>query len=640
MITIEEINGLIAAENYKPKHSKEWIEVREKMFVHTRGTNPGEILTKRRPNEDPDVQKYRLSIYEPITKGSMTRAIDKLYRIFQNANFSIQVSDELSVYLNEKKFDNQFFYSFIQKFIVPRMIEDPNAWLVWIPKGEGLTDPSQKVEVEPVLIDSNEIKFLSKDAISWEDEDAKSWIVKNGKRVQEGDIYLTLTKEGFYRHTQFGNYRDRKFEVELIYLHGIGSIPGCVLGGDQTHEKYFDSYFSAFVPFANEAIRQYSDWQGVMTTSAFPYREEVAETCDAPGCREGLVFNTETEESESCKKCKGTGKVVSRSPYGVFLREKGSAAFGTDQGSQDPLVRFISPDVGVIEYSGKAWETLLKKAEEALHLNTIDEAQSGTAKEIDREDSFAQLTKISNNLFDEIIFKSLIFIEKYRNVADPKEPTIVKPISFSMKTESDLIDEVSKLTDKNAPVAFLVEATKDLAKKRFSGNKATSRIVEVLVSYDPIYHLKAQDKAALVAAGTIKKEDLLKSLFAYKTLMKLIAENGTEFLEQGLNDIFAAIDEAMIPIIEANVPKQVIDLSGGQEFGLNQEVLAKEAEAKANLKGSVGGVQGILQLQQSVAAGTTDFESAVALLVEIYGFDEAKARRILGTPKAAPGGIA
>jgi len=179
MITIEEINGLIAAENYKPKHSKEWIEVREKMFVHTRGTNPGEILTKRRPNEDPDVQKYRLSIYEPITKGSMTRAIDKLYRIFQNANFSIQVSDELSVYLNEKKFDNQFFYSFIQKFIVPRMIEDPNAWLVWIPKGEGLTNPSQKVEVEPVLIDSNEIKFLSKDAISWEDEDAKIQLPQN-----------------------------------------------------------------------------------------------------------------------------------------------------------------------------------------------------------------------------------------------------------------------------------------------------------------------------------------------------------------------------------------------------------------------------------------------------------------------------
>ena len=81
---------------------------------------------------------------------------------------------------------------------------------------------------------------------------------------------------------------------------------------------------------------------------------------------------------------------------------------------------------------------------------------------IDREDSFSQLTKISNNIFDEIIFKSLLFIEKYRNVVQPMNPVIVKPISFSMKTEDDLIDELNKLTDKNAPIAFLVESTIEL----------------------------------------------------------------------------------------------------------------------------------------------------------------------------------
>lgn len=638
MILIEQIPTLLSDEKSRPKKYEDWNEVRRTMFVHTRGKNPEHILTARRPNEDPEVQKYRLSIYEPITKGSMNRAIDKLFRIFQNANFSIQVSDELNTYLSEHKFDGQFFYSYIQKFVVRRMIEDPNGFLVWIPVGPGLTDPTVKVDVEPLLIMSEDIKVLNHNLITWKSNEERSMIRENGKMVEHGHVYYTMTDAAFYRHEQFGQAIDKKFTTEIIYEHNIGQCPAVILGGDLTDDNFFDSYFSAFVPFANEAIRQYSDWTAVMTTSAFPYREEVAETCDAKGCRDGVVYNSESEEHETCSKCKGSGRVISRSPFGVFLREKGNAALGTDTGSSDPMIRFISPPVDIIKYSGEAWETLLKKAEESLHLNTIDEAQSGTAKQIDREDSFSQLTKISNNLFDEIIFKSLVFIEQYRNVSDPKDPIIVKPISFSMKTEDDLIDELNKLTDKNAPIAFLVESTKDLARKRFSGNKTVSRLVEILVSYDPIYHLNTKDKQMLLASGTIRKEDLLKSLFAYKTLTAMVADNGTEFLEKPLSQIFAELDARLAPILATYIPKTVIDInSDSTDTGAADTELARQrAEAQANLKGTVGGVQGILSIQQSVSQGVTKRDAAISLLETIYGFDSDTANRLLGDPIEIP----
>jgi hypothetical protein len=162
MFEIEIYNSMLG-DLPQPDEKDDWIEVRDEMFVHTRGKNPGRILTQRRPNEDAEIQKYRLDIYEPITKGSINRAIDKLYRIFSSANFSIQVSDELSTYLNTKKFDNQYFYSYIQKYVVRRMIEDPNGWLVWIPVGEGLTNPSVKVDVYPLIVGSNQIRFLDID---------------------------------------------------------------------------------------------------------------------------------------------------------------------------------------------------------------------------------------------------------------------------------------------------------------------------------------------------------------------------------------------------------------------------------------------------------------------------------------------
>jgi hypothetical protein len=556
MIDIEYLNNEIGRIKH-PKHYEQWVDVRNTMFVHTRGKNPGEILTKRRPNEDPEVQDYRLSIYEPITKGSINRAIDKLYRIFASANFSIQVSEELSEYLNDKKFSGQFFYSYIQKFVMRRMIEDPNGWLAWVPSGEGLTNPTVKVEVAPVLIGSDQVKYVDQDTITWLDADDKSMVLTGGKLVEEGLIYYTLTENSYYKHEQYGPKGDMSFRLIPIYEHNIGSLPAVILGGDLTDEGYFESYFSAFVPFANEAIRQYSDWTAVMTTSGFPYREEVADTCSAPGCRDGVCYNTQDDSHYPCKVCKGTGRIISRSPYGVFLREKGGNVLDSSYG-QDAMIRFVSPPVEVLEYSGKAWQILLKRAEDALHLDKIDEAQSALAKRVDQEDGFMLLIKISNNTFDEIIYRSLLIIEKYRSVNNPMDPVIVKPISFMMKTEIDLINEINMLSDKNAPMAFLVETTKDLAKKRFSGNQTVARIVEILVSYDPIYNVSTKDKQILVQSGTIKKDDIIKSLFAYKTLVKLVSERGTEYLETQLSDIFADLDAEMAPIVADYANQQVV----------------------------------------------------------------------------------
>lgn len=54
--------------------------------------------------------------------------------------------------------------------------------------------------------------------------------------------------------------------------------------------------------------------------------------------------------------------------------------------------------------------------------------------------------------------------------------------------------------------------------------------------------------------------------------------------------------------------------------------------AQAALRGSVGGVQGILAVQASVSAGTTTREAALSILTIIYGFTEEQANDLLGEP--------
>jgi hypothetical protein len=76
-----------------------------------------------------------------------------------------------------------------------------------------------------------------------------------------------------------------------------------------------------------------------------------------------------------------------------------------------------------------------------------------------------------------------------------------------------------------------------------------------------------------------------------------------------------------------------------QVYEVESNTLAPSPEtlkAQAALKGSVGGVQGILSIQESVSNGKTSYESGVAILIEIFGFTQDVARSVLGTPKLDP----
>ena len=74
--------------------------------------------------------------------------------------------------------------------------------------------------------------------------------------------------------------------------------------------------------------------------------------------------------------------------------------------------------------------------------------------------------------------------------------------------------------------------------------------------------------------------------------------------------------------------KEETDLENTAEAPINNET----AQAQAQLKGSVGGVQSLLEVQASYASGTTTYESAIAILDLIFGFNRAQAVRLLGNP--------
>lgn len=519
---------------------EEWVDVYDEMRVHTRGDSPGELFTTRRPNEDPDIYDYRMKIYQPITKGPINRSINKLHRIFMNANFSLKISEELKDYLKEKRFQKRNFFEFFHGSVTKRMIEDPNGYLAWLPSGEGLLDITKKVNVVPDLIDSNKIWFVDDEVLTWSD-------TTTGMDAQDMPMeFFSLTKDAFYIHVRKDN---DTYELGLIYKHDLDMIPAVVLGGVLREDMVFESYFNSFLPFGNEAIRQYSDWQAVNVTSAFPYRTEEFTECDYPQCGGKGWWEEDCDDCDhpkviNCRACGGTGWKSHNSPYGTFIRKEPGPG---EELNTRAMIEFTSPARDILDYSQQAWQTLLEDAKKSIFDDLIDEAQSGVAKIIDREDLHSFLSQIADNVYDHLLSKSLIILNGYRDINAKDQPEITKPTSFVVKTEGDLVEEMGVLLEKKAPMPFILETVKDLAKKRFGNNETTKSIIDFLLVYDPLFALSPEEKNMLVATNVITDEQRDKNIGAFQAINEILFDD-PELFEKPYKAVKELVDKKILEL--------------------------------------------------------------------------------------------
>lgn len=84
-------------------------------------------------------------------------------------------------------------------------------------------------------------------------------------------------------------------------------------------------------------------------------------------------------------------------------------------------------------------------------------------------------------------------------------------------------------------------------------------------------------------------------------------------------------ESTIISVMTEDEIREAVGLSAVEKEEGTESVDSKTKDAQAALKGSVGGVSGIITLLQNVKEGVVDANSAIAILVELYGFEPAKA---------------
>lgn len=140
--------------------------------------------------------------------------------------------------------------------------------------------------------------------------------------------------------------------------------------------------------------------------------------------------------------------------------------------------------------------------------------------------------------------------------------------------------------------------------------------------------------------GNTSGEDLIKAQSIYNSLIS----KDQEKIEMLFRELFRNYKVDINPSNNWTIKQYSLLDDGTVNYDVTNPVQQTSQEldaqairtAQATLRGSVGGVTSILAIQASVVAKTTTLDSGVAMLINIFGYSDEVARRILGTPESDP----
>jgi hypothetical protein len=179
----------------------------EEMSWHFYGITPEKLLNRARPNEDPEITRYRIANYEPHTKSAADKSVNITSKIFNPNLYSIRWSKDKenrdALKLMEYTLDYFPKYnsvvSFTKDVLLRKMLADPNA-IVVVKPGIIPDDQTQTISPELVIYGSPNL---------W-DYDYEHYLVFIGKEKRD--------KLEYFRFEYYDKVEMRTFEVAVKNL--------------------------------------------------------------------------------------------------------------------------------------------------------------------------------------------------------------------------------------------------------------------------------------------------------------------------------------------------------------------------------------------------------------------------------------
>ncbi len=464
-----------------------------KAIAHTRGANMAVLLKNYRPKEDYETLKRREQLLEPITKDIFDRTTDSIIRILSPEIVSIDSSEEVASYMAESS-----YWALMQYSIAPNMFDDPNGFLVCMVKANS---DRQNVPASLIfwVVNYEQVIGFSPNHIAFYKE-------------LEGAKYAFYVSETTAQRFAIGD--DKKLVADTAYsaTYKIPVAPFIQLGGRMTRsadgKHYYASFFSSAFAHATKAVQIFSDREAMRMT-ANPLVIMAKQPCDAQGCAHGRLYGVEGhDDGEACSSCGGSGYAKQRwNINDVILLDKEDLG---EQHDIENFIKFAVPPTENVKMQEEFSQGHLKKAEQALNLIFVEQAQSGTAKEIDREQQEAMVNAIAKNVFGRLAKFSFQIAEYIIGDASQKVE-VVMPSDFRQSTPSAMLMQINELKAKGAALGVLYPMYRQLYTSMFAKAPCERRKAMLALDNDPL-HLYATIAEKRLASANEREFEISKQL--------------------------------------------------------------------------------------------------------------------------------
>lgn len=551
------------------------VEYKRRIAVHSElDAKPLDLMHKRAPREDDEQFAYRERNYQPVTMPFFMKALAKLNRIFNPSNYSIQWKDDQD---DQKKYfmeDIPVFKSlekYFEEIVLTQKIVDPNSLIIIKPfylpqRQETVTnertgkpetifvfDDTQPVSPVPSIVGCERVIDYREGLYALIELEEKSWVKGGDKKVKEGKIFEFYDRENIYRITQIGKKEDWKFtEPELYFPHNLGYLPCQKLKGiAKQHDLYtlYLSYFIFAIPNLDIALCEHMNLDISILTQMFPQRVEMVDKCDEPHCNGGFIYEVvnDIERRSYCKKCNGEGRISKLGPMSVKQFTIPDPMNGDDTMSKWPApgVWYVAPDPSTLEFVYKKLQNDIWQAFGFINLDVSNSDVKGTetalGKQIDREELFSFLMRISSEIFSLLHF-TIETIGKMRYGESFNTPLVSPPTSFSIRNEYDLTEELTEAQEANIPDIARREIIREYCQKRFSNNRDIEKIVNLVFVVDRFITSSPTDLISKLSAGIAAKWEAVLHDSIYSFIEEILLEDD-KFFEKDFKDQKAALVE-------------------------------------------------------------------------------------------------
>jgi len=345
------------------------------------------------------------------------------------------------------------------------------------------------------------------------------------------------------------------FEILEFEPHNLDAVPAFRVGYKRdsvTDGRTYVSPYNDAVPHLEKTLKANSELDLTMCLHAYPQKIVTANRCDNPECNEGIV-HVKTEDgatTQPCPVCKGTGVKVHTSAQDIILLP--IPRDPEEQLQLDNMVRYITPEVALIEFQKEYIEYLTNECMQAVYNSDVftreEVATTATEKRIDLDNVYDTLFPLSQGFKRDWKY-GVNVIAKVTKSAEKLIATLSFSKDFKFKSKDDYIRDRAAAQDAGVPDEILRNIDDEIMRIDTAENKDQFRLYQTIQSFDPFSGKSDEEIISSLVSNTVpfKKKVLYDNLgWIFDDI--LLAD--PEFYKRARKDQVKIVDAKVDEIVE------------------------------------------------------------------------------------------